>query len=93
MKTYTVTLTSEEDLALSYVAASQQDWIEHVVHERCRIAVDEIVAITVERCLALDMPIPQSKKDMIVLAFDQQWIRSGATRNRSTNSENSESQG
>jgi hypothetical protein len=87
MKTYTVTLTSEEDLALSYASASQQEWIDHVVHERCRIAIDEIVAITVERCLALDMSIPQSKKDMIVLAFDQQWIQSGTTRNRMTNSE------
>jgi hypothetical protein len=93
MKTYTITLTSEEDLALSYISASQQEWIDNVVHERCRIAVDEIVAITVERCLALGMPIPESKKDMVVLAFSQQWIQSGATRNRATNSENSESQG
>jgi hypothetical protein len=92
MKTYTVTLTSEEDLALSYASASQQEWIDNVVHERCRIAIDEIVAITVERCLALGMPIPQSKNEMIVLAFDQQWIQSGATRNQSVSSENFESQ-
>jgi hypothetical protein len=93
MKTYTVTLTSEEDLALSYASESQQEWINNAVHDRCRIAIDEIVAITVERCLALGMPIPQSKKDMVVLAFNQRWIQSGATRNQSTNSENSESQG
>lgn len=91
MKTYTVTLTSEEDLALSYASASQQEWIDHVIHERCRIAIDEIVAITVERCLASGTPIPQSKNEMIVLAFNQQWIQSGATRNQSTNSENFES--
>jgi hypothetical protein len=89
MKTYTVTLNSEEDLALSYVSASQQEWIDNVVHERCRIAIDEIVALTVERCLALGMPIPQSKNEMIVLAFNQQWIQSGATRNQMTNLENS----
>lgn len=92
MKTYTITLTSEEDLALSYIAASQQEWIDNVVHERCRIAIDEIVAITVERCLASGISIPQSKKDMVVLAFDQQWIQSGAMRNQLANTENSESQ-
>jgi hypothetical protein len=42
---YTITLTEAEDKALSYVALSQQDWIDNAVHERCRVAIDEIVKI------------------------------------------------
>ncbi len=48
---YTVTLSDAEDKALSYVAYSQQDWIDNAVHERCRIAIDDIVKICVEKCL------------------------------------------
>ena len=29
---YKITLTDTEDKALGYVAASQQDWIDNVVH-------------------------------------------------------------
>ena len=45
---YTITLTETEDKALAYAAASQQDWIDNVVHNRCRIAIDEIVKLAVD---------------------------------------------
>jgi hypothetical protein len=48
MTTYTITLTAAEDAALSAVALSQDDWIQHAVHERARIAIEEIVGITVQ---------------------------------------------
>ena len=32
---YKITLTDTEDKALGYVAVSQQDWIDNVVHNRC----------------------------------------------------------
>ena len=43
---YKITLTDTEDKALSYAAASQQDWIDNVVHNRCRIAIDDIVKLS-----------------------------------------------
>ena len=41
---FTITLSDAEHKALSYVALSPEDWINNAVHERCRIAVEEIVA-------------------------------------------------
>lgn len=77
---YTITLTDAEDKALSYVAFSQQDWIDNAVHERCRIAIDEVVQLTVNKCLETGTQIPGSKDAMVELAFAQGWIKSAAQR-------------
>jgi hypothetical protein len=79
-KTYTMTLTETEDKALSYVAYSQQDWMDNAVHERCRIAIEEIVALTVQQCLANNVQIPGSKDEMVELAFAQGWVMTAAQR-------------
>ena len=47
-----ITLTSTQEKALAYVAASPQEWAENVVHNRCRIAIDEIYAMEVARMTA-----------------------------------------
>jgi hypothetical protein len=73
---YIITLTEAEDAALSFVALSQNDWIQNAVHERCRIAIDEIVKITVEKCLETGTPIPSSKEEMVTLSFSQGWVKS-----------------
>jgi hypothetical protein len=80
MTTYTINLTSAEDQALSYAAFSQDDWIQNAIHERCRIAIDEIVAVTVQKCLETGTPIPGSKEAMVDLAFSQGWIKTAAQR-------------
>jgi hypothetical protein len=78
---YTITLTFAENLALAYIAGSQQEWIENVVRERCRIAIDEIVTIAVQKCLETNTQIPSSKDDIVKLAFDMGWVLSGEERN------------
>lgn len=80
-KNYTITLTEVEDMAISYVVQSQEEWINNVVHERCRIAIDEIVKICVEKCLETNTQIPGSKDDMVLLAFEQEWVKTGAQIN------------
>ena len=77
MATYTITLSDAEDKALKTVAFSAQDWIDNAVHERCRLAIDEIVNSEVQRKLAAGEPITGSKDD-IVMAAD---IESAAERN------------
>ena len=76
MATYTITLSDAEDKALHFVAVSAQDWIDNAVHERCRLAIDEIVNAEVQRKLAAGEPITGSKDD-IVMAAD---IESAAER-------------
>lgn len=75
-KIYTVTLSDAEDKALGFVALSQQDWIDNAVHERCRIAIEQIVKEEVERKLALGESITGSKEDIVNAAS----IKSAAQR-------------
>ena len=77
---YTINLTAAEDAALSSVALSQDDWIQNAVHERCRIAIDEIVTLTVQKCLETNTQIPGSKEEMVTLAFANGWVKSAAQR-------------
>jgi hypothetical protein len=79
MTTYTITLSDAEDKALQAIAVSAQDWIDNAVHERCRIAIDEIVNDEVQRKLAAGEPITGSKDD-IVMAADVESAAERQTR-------------
>lgn len=68
MATYTINLSDAEDKALGVVAFSQDDWIQNAVHERCRIAIEEIVAAEVQRLLAAGESITGSKDDIVIAA-------------------------
>lgn len=81
MATYNVVYTEAEDLAMQYVAASVDEWIQNAAHERARIAIDEIVQVTVAKCLETNIQIPGSKEDMVLLAYEKGWIKTAAQRN------------
>lgn len=68
MKQYTITLTDAEDKALSIVAISQQEWIENVVLNRCRIAIEEIVDSEVNRITSEGGTLSGSKEDIVLAA-------------------------
>jgi hypothetical protein len=68
MAIYTITLSDAEDKALGSIAVSQQQWIDNAVHERCRIAIDEIVNAEVQRKLQAGEPIVGSKEDIVLQA-------------------------
>jgi hypothetical protein len=80
MANYTITLTAAEDKALSYVALSQDGWVQNAVHERCRTAIEEIVTLTVQKCLETNTAIPGSKDAMVDLAFANGWVKTAAQR-------------
>ena len=65
MATYTITLSDAEFKALEFVAISAQDWADNVVHERCRIAMEQIVAAEVERITASGGSISGTKEDIV----------------------------
>lgn len=68
MTQITITLSDAEFKALGVVAVSQQEWIDNAVHERCRLAIDEIVNAEVQRKLAAGEPITGSKDDIVLAA-------------------------
>lgn len=80
MPTYTITLSDAEDKALSYVAYSQQDWIDNAAHERCRVAIEEISRICVDKCLEEGIQVPASREAMVDLAFTKGWVVAAANR-------------
>lgn len=65
-KQYTITLSDAEDKALHYVAVSAQEWMDNAIHERCRLAIEEIVAAEVQRKLSLGETISGSKDDIVI---------------------------
>lgn len=68
MNTFTVSLTDAELKALAYVAYSPQDWIDNVVHERCRIAMEEIFVMEVARMVTdpATTSIPADREQVVL---------------------------
>jgi hypothetical protein len=81
MTQYIINLTETEDKALSYAAMSQDAWIQNAVHERCRIAIDEIVGIAVQHFLATGVQIPGSKEEIVALAFSTGLVKTVVQQN------------
>jgi len=74
-----IELSASQEKALAFVASSPQEWAENAVHNRCRIAIDEIYAAEVQRMT--DDPtitsIPADKEAVVLAAS----IQSAAERN------------
>ena len=62
--TFTITLTDLELRALEFVALSANDWIQNAVHERCRIAIDELVQYEIQSKLSAGLPISGTKEEI-----------------------------
>lgn len=78
MANYTVTLTTAENLALSHVAVDQQTWIDNVVKERARVAINDIVNLAVQRYLNENISIPATRDEIVQDAFDRGWVTAAA---------------
>jgi hypothetical protein len=65
---FNITLSDAEYKALAYVAVSPEEWINTAVHERCRIAIEEIVLAEIQRKLAAGESITGSKDDIVLAA-------------------------
>ena len=65
---YTIILTEAQQKALECVAYDPQEWIENAVYNRCRIAIDEIVAEEVERITSQGGEISGTKEDIVLAA-------------------------
>lgn len=77
---YTIELTETEDLALSYVAASQHNWIEHAAKNRARVATEELVQLAVTKCMDTGTPVPATREELVALAFNRGWVKTAAQR-------------
>ena len=65
---YKVVLNVAEDKALAHVTYDPQEWIQSVVSERCRVAIEEIVAKEVERVTTEGGTISGTKEIIVINA-------------------------
>lgn len=63
---FTVELSDAEKKALEYVSVSANDWIQNAVHERCRLAIEEIVQEEIKRKLDAGEPIAGTKDEIVM---------------------------
>jgi hypothetical protein len=80
MPTITIELTDTQYKGLEYAALSPEDWAENAVTERCRIANDEIVQMTVQHCLDNSIQVPATREDIVAYAFDNDIVKTAAVR-------------
>lgn len=64
---YTVVLNAAEDKALAHVTYDPQEWIQATISERCRVAIEEIVAKEVERITSGGEGNISGTKEIIVI--------------------------
>ena len=86
-QTITIELTDTQYKGLEYVALSPSDWAENAVAERCRIANDEIVDITVKHCLDNNIQIPTTRDLIVSYAFDNEIVKTAAVINAEAEAE------
>ena len=80
MPNITITLTDTQFKGFEYAALSPEEWAENAVTERCRIAMDEIVQITVQHCLDNGEAIPLTREAIVSHAFEHGVVKTSAER-------------
>jgi hypothetical protein len=81
MPSITIELTDTQFKGLEYAALSPQEWADNAVTERCRIANDEIVQLTVQHCLDNGIQVPATRELIVAYAFDNDVVKTAAVRN------------
>jgi tRNA A37 N6-isopentenylltransferase MiaA len=68
MNTFTITLTDAELKALAFVAYDPQEWMDNAIHERCRLAMEQIFMAEVARMVAdpTTTSIPADREQVVL---------------------------
>lgn len=74
MKTLSIELSDTEYTVFQLVASDSQEWVTNAAKERCRIAIDEIVSMVVQKCLNERHSIPATREEMVALAIANGWV-------------------
>lgn len=69
MANITVTLTDTQTKSLEYAAYSVQDWCNNAIHNRARIAQDEIIDKLVKHCNANGIAIATGVDAQVTQAY------------------------
>ena len=81
MPNITVTLTDTQNKCMEYAAADVQDWADNALHNRARIAQDEIIAALVAHCNANEIALATGADAQVAQAFELEVAKTAAQRN------------
>tara|TARA_B100000683_G_scaffold190569_1_gene183731 strand:- start:2443 stop:2709 length:267 start_codon:yes stop_codon:yes gene_type:complete len=65
-----VTVSDTQVKCLEYVTYSVQDWCDNAIHERARVAQEEIIAKLVEHCNANSIALAVGTDKQIAQAYE-----------------------
>ena len=65
-----VTVSDTQVKCLEYVSASVQDWCDNAIHERARVAQEEIIAKLVEHCNANSIALAVGTDKQVAQAYE-----------------------
>ncbi len=65
-----VTVSDTQVKCLEYAAYSVQDWCDNAIHERARIAQEEIIAKLVEHCNANSIALAVGTEKQVAQAYE-----------------------
>ena len=65
-----VTLSDTQIKCLEYITYSVQDWCDNAIHNRARIAQDEIIAKLVEHCNANSVALAVGTDAQVTQAYE-----------------------
>ena len=83
MPNITVALTDTQNKCMEYAAADVQDWADNALHNRARIAQDEIIAALVAHCNANEIALATGADAQVAQAFELEVVKTAAQRNLS----------
>ena len=69
MPNITVTITDTQNKCLEYSAYSVQDWCENSIHERARIAQEEIISKLITHCNTNNIAIATGTDAQVTQAY------------------------
>ena len=78
MPNITIAVTDTENKCLEYAAASVQEWADNAVHNRARIAKEEIIAALVAHCNENDIAIATGADAQVTQAYDLKVVKTAA---------------
>jgi hypothetical protein len=70
---YNVVFTEAEDMAMKSVTYSVDEWIQNACHNRARQAMDTIISRSINKFLNAGIPIPSSREEIVLAAFENGW--------------------
>jgi len=81
MPNITVSLTDTQNKCLEYAANGVQEWCDNAIHNRARVAQEEIIAALVAHCNANGITIATGVDAQVTQAYDLEVVKTAAQRN------------